>query len=546
MRQSFVTVAFMYVLWLLAGCADDKVQMRQQLEMLEQQNRSGESMLNDSLAELLVTYFDRHGDANEQMRSHYILGRTYYCLGELPRALETYNKAIDCADTTDADCNYKVLSRIHAQSAVIYDSQVLPNNRLKELRLAEYYARKGKDTLQAIECYSQQAGAYAMLHKPDSLILIREKASAMYSEFGRPDRSAIALIPTIHPLLIKHEYDKARYYLNLYETNSQVFDKDGNIEAGREIYYYIKGEYYLSINQLDSAEHMFRTELLKGKDLNNQIAGCKGLQEIYEKRGISDSIAKYATLSYELNDSAYSLAEMQNIQKFQSSYNYNHHKQLAEEKTREARNAYIAVGAISCFVVLVGIIIYLLFRDIKKEKEQQLMLYRKTQDCLEKAQTELLELRESNINAKSLINRKCDEIEDMQAQLAELRKNTISMGHANMEDQLDNSDIVKELKLLLKANPVQPATQFQMKEVKKLINEHIPTFYDTLNSTSTLRLIEYEVCLLVRCHFKPAEICKLMDRDDGYISNLRKGILLKVYGIKGIPNDLDRRILQIM
>ena len=84
-----------------------------------------------------------------------------------------------------------------------------------------------------------------------------------------------------------------------------------------------------------------------------------------------------------------------------------------------------------------------------------------------------------------------------------------------------------------------------MREVKKLVNEQIPVFYDALNSKSPLRPIEYEVCLLVRCHFKPAEICKLMDREDGYISNLRKAILLKVYGIKGVPGDLDQRIMQI-
>ena len=47
-------------------------------------------MENDSLAEALVDYFDRHGSANERMRAKYILGRTYYCLGELPRALERH------------------------------------------------------------------------------------------------------------------------------------------------------------------------------------------------------------------------------------------------------------------------------------------------------------------------------------------------------------------------------------------------------------------------------------------------------------------------
>ena len=116
-------------LWLVTSCGGDGVQMRQQLEALEQQNRSGEQMLNDSLAESLVSYFDKHGDANERMRAKYILGRTYYCLGELPRALETYYEAADCADTTLTDCNYKVLSRIQAQSAIIYNLQVHPRSQ---------------------------------------------------------------------------------------------------------------------------------------------------------------------------------------------------------------------------------------------------------------------------------------------------------------------------------------------------------------------------------------------------------------------------------
>lgn len=532
-------------LLLQVGCSGDKAQRLQQLEQLEQQNRSGEPMLNDSLAESLVNYFDRHGDANERMRSRYILGRTYYCLDELPRALEMYNKAADCADTTSADCNYKVLSRIHAQSAVIFNLQVQSQSQLDELRMAEYYAWRGKDTLQAIECFAQQGDVYAFWGMADSAIYIKEKASTLFKSIGKENRAYQTLGPTIRLLIKKGLLAKAKQYCISYEGISGLFDDNNNIESGREIYYSIKGDYYLAVNLIDSAENLFRKELRYGRDLNNKIAGCKGLQKVFELRRRPDSIAKYASLAYELNDSAYSLSEMQNIQKFQASYNYNHHKQLAEKKAQEAHNAYIVIALIIGFVILVGIIIFMLFQSIKKEKEQQRRLYLQTHDNLEKAQTELLELRESNMNANTLINRKMDEVEELQAQLTELRRNNVSQDHANMEDLLEDSEIVKELKELLKANPVQPATYAQMREVKKLINEQIPVFYDALNSKSPLRPIEYEVCLLVRCHFKPAEICKLMDRDDGYISNLRKGILLKVYGVKGVPGDLDQRIMQI-
>ena len=115
MRKSFLYVLCLVVAYQLIGCGSDEEQ-RGQLAELEEQNHSGQPMLNDSLAEALVAYFDRHGSANERMRAKYILGRTYADMGELPRALETYFEAADCADTTASDCDFAKLSRVHAQS----------------------------------------------------------------------------------------------------------------------------------------------------------------------------------------------------------------------------------------------------------------------------------------------------------------------------------------------------------------------------------------------------------------------------------------------
>ena len=531
---------------LLTGCGGDKAKMLQQLEQLEQQNRSGEAMLNDSLAESLVNYFDRHGDANERMRSRYILGRTYYCLDELPRALEMYNEAADCADTTSADCNYKVLSRIHAQSAVIFNLQVQPRSQLDELRMAEYYAWKGKDTLQAIECYAQLSDAYELLGIQDSIVLIKETAAQLFYDINRPERAAQTLGSAILALVKKRDLAKAKNYINVYESSSNFFSPNGDIVIGREIYYYIKGEYYLAYGIRDSAEYYFRKELKESKDVNDHIAGSKGLQELYEEKRIPDSIAKYAKLSYELNDSAYLLSEMQNIQKFQASYNYNHQKQLAEEKANDARNAYIAIGIIMVLFLFIVVIAWLWFRHHRMEQQLKETQYQQTQNLLEQAQSDLMELQEKNENASDLISRKSREISELQSQIAQYQHRQSVKDHANLEDLLDNAPITRDLAELLKANPVQSATQGQLRELRKLINELIPNFYEALNHPQALRPVEYEVCLLTRCHFKPAAISKLLDRDDAYISNLRKGILLKVYGIKGSPKELDEQIMQIV
>jgi len=468
---------------LLTGCGSDKAEMLQLLEQLEQQNRSCQPMLNDSLAESLVTYFDRHGDANERMRSRYILGRTYYCLGELPRALEMYNEAADCADTTSADCNYKILSRIHAQSAIIFQKQIQPRSQLRKLKLAEYYAWKGRDTLQAIECYAQQGDVYTFLMIPDSVVLIKENASRLYKEVGHQEWSAMTLGPAINSLIEKGDLGKAKLFINLYEHDSGLFDESGNIEKGREIFYYTKGLYYLRTHQLDSAEQIFRKELKEGKDNNNQIASTKGLQMVYEQRKISDSIAKYATLSYELNDSAYSLAEMQNIQKMQASYDYNHIKYKAEKKELEAERAWLTVALVSVLFITIGVY---------------------------------------------------------------FGRKYLGLRNVALDYRLRKADITRNLKKLANSNPPQYPTLDDWDKLRAFVEREIPSFRKALK-VDELSLTEwdYDMCLMIRVHLLPIEIAKLKQCSPSTITKSRKKLLRLIFGKEGNADDFDDEIGKI-
>ena len=472
------------ILCLTAGCSGDNTPMRQQLEELELQNSNGEQLLNDSLAESIVLYFDRHGNANEQMRAKYILGCTYYDLNELPRALVTYYEAANCADTTQADCNYKLLSLIHGQCASIYHTQVQPRSELKELRLSEYYAWKDKDTLQAIKRYSQQSGAYDFLKMPDSVLFIKERAAQQFREIGRNDRAARTLGgSTITSLLKRGEISKALEYSRIYERESGLFDDEKNIAKGFEIYYYIKGECYLATHQPDSAEYWFRKELRDGQDIRNQIAGSKGLQEVYEQKKNPDSIAKYATLAYELNDSAYSLSEMENIQKFQASYNYNYHRFHAKQKESEAKIAWLTAVIV---ILISGILFWYFFRRYR--------LFR----------------------------------------------------NAALDYRLKNATITRRLRSMAKSNPPQYPTINDWKLLRSLVEYEIPVFHDIMNpDAAPLTEIEYDICLLSRVHILPNEMAKLKQCVPSYVSNIRKNLLKKVFGIEGNADQFDDEIEKI-
>ena len=481
MRKSFLYILCFVAVCQLIGCGGEE--QRRQLAELEEQNHSGQPMLNDTLAEALVAYFDRHGNANERMRAKYILGRTYADMGELPRALETYYQAADCADTTASDCDFAKLSRIHAQSADIFHKQIQPRSELKELRLAEYYAKKGNDTLMAIECYAWQIRAYKYLGLHDSVIFIAERSSNLFDMYGWKDRSVQVLANDLSSLIKKGEIVKARKQISQYEISSGFFNADGEIAKGREIFYYLKGKYYLAINQIDSAELLFRKLLLKDKRINSQIAANKGLLEVYEKRAISDSIAKFAKVSYELNDSAYLLSEMQNIQQLQASYNYNHHKFLAEKSRLEARVAWLVLAIIVLFFVLVGFLFGIKYKAFKK---------------------------------------------------------------VALDYRLKNANITRRFKALANSNPPQYPSFEEWSQLRSFVEHEVPSFHGIMNSdNSSLTEMEYDVCLLTRVQIQPNEIARLKKCVPSYVSNIRRHLLKKIFKREGSADEFDDEIGKI-
>jgi len=530
------------LLLLLAACGESHEQMLLQLEELERQNRADSVMRNDSLALRLADYFDRHGSSNERLRAHYILGRTYADLGEAPAALNAYLDAADCADTTRADCDYATLARVHAQSAILYHRLVQPMSQLEELRLAQYYGWKAKDTLIAIECFAQSSEPYSQMKMLDSVFVIREKASKMYEDVGLKKRSATTLGGALMAALDCNDLTRARHYIGIYETSSGLFDETGAIQHGREFYYFLKGRYYLAINEIDSAEYLFRRLLRYGHTLNDEIAGSKGLQYVYEKHRNSDSIAKYADIGYRLNDSAYSLSEMENIQRLKASYDYNRHKQIAEKERTNAQKTREVLFVIVFFTLVLLIAIILVFFAYRRVQCLKLANYQQLLNSLEREQTELMELRTKEDAAfASVLERKDKMIDSLQRQVTRFQENRISESTV-LEDRLDSSDIVIQLRGYLKENPPCEATSEEFRQLKNLINETIPSFYDKMKE---LRPIEYEICLLIRTHFAPAEISKLTGRSNDYITTTRKRILKKVYAKEGSAKELDSLILAI-
>ncbi len=466
-------------------------------------NKCYDTLPSDSVMHLVADFYDAHGTPNEQVRAHYLLGCVYRDLGEAPQALDCYHTALDRADTTSKDCNYRQLCLIHGQCSNLFLNQDAPQMALESLKEAERYAMMAKDTLTALICYERRSIAYASMGIRDSAISVNFNASKKYSTLGYPMNAMMARSANILYLLEKEQYSDAKLIMDAYERDTSFFDNNGNIRQGLEKYYYEKGIYYLHINKIDSAEVCFRKELRLAKDFNNREAATDGLYKLYTLLGKSDSIAKYARLCYMYCDSASQLRNTELITRMQAMYQYERYKSQAKKSAEESLKTRRMLFVSALFIILlIGFLFFYYRYTVKREKKLYLRLV-----AFEKNKT----LRELN----------------------------------DMEVNLQNSSIVGVFRENARHAVIPLIGQWQ--ELFSLAHQLTPSFMSVIEDTNNgLRIEEQQICLLVRLRFTPKEISVLTSMSLSAISNIRKRLLSRLFKIeKGSSKDFDKLLLDI-
>ena len=500
------------VLLLLSACGSREAQrMHYLLQLIDTQNKSDSVFRSDSIQRLLVDYYDRHGTANEKMLAYYLLGRACQDTHDYPYALNSFQMAANQADTSGTECNYALLSRVYAQMSDVFYKQNLIEEDLYYNNLATQYAWKAKDTLAALLNMAGNIAAYQRTGKPDSALYICEHTSRLARKYGYKNLSSGLLGGAISMLVEKDSLRKAKTFMDLYESESGYFDKNHDIEKGREIYYYTKGRYYLAKEKYDSAEFFFRKELREGKDFNNQNAASKGLALLYQKTHRPDSAAKYALYSYEMNDSVYAHMATQEVERMKAMYDYTYHKRLAEQKENEAyrnRNAAIIFGMLLMLCLLAVYIIVLHIRRYKGETDERERLLH----------TRLAEL-------------------EQQLTIKEIR---------DVEQEILASPLVNSFRMMAKTSVKKP-THEEWSQLHSFLRDRLPAFWNKLQeSEPPLRKEEVDVCLLIRLQFPVKEIANLTGMSIQAISNVRRRLLQRVFHqSEGGSKEFDRLIMKL-
>lgn len=544
--------------------SDTHYMMQCRLHRLNALNKLDTLFLSTDEPQTLADYFDRHGTSNEQMLAYYLLGRAYYDTHEAPMALSCFQKAAERADTTAEDCNYRQLSRVYGQMSEVFYYQNLMEEDLKYTNLSIKYAWKAKDTLNAIRSIVGKVAPFDKLSMKDSALYSCEYASKLAREYGLNELSA-AILGAGVPLLIEMDsMGKAKSFMDVYELESGYFDSNKNIEKGREVYYYTKGNYYLSVGKCDSAEYFFRKELLEGKDINNQNGGARGLALLYQKKQIPDSIAKYALYSYAMNDSVYAQMAIDKVEQMQSLYDYSRHQEIAQIETEkrekaEQKNRTIQNICIGLLVVVLGAIYYI-GQERKKRKEEH-NNYDESVSKLAKAQVELNKLRSHQEEYEILLNKKNEQVErlrsnekdlnqiirDKEQEVARLSgdvesyKEKIKTQKVSVEAAFEESDIYQNLKK--KAAKAEMITDKEWQDIYAMTIKILPNFYKLISSNKhKLNENEFKTCILIRLLFIPKQIAYMIGLSQPSITKIRNNMMKKLFDEEGKSKELDERL----
>ena len=522
-------------------------QMRYQLVYAKGMNKGYVDFTTDSLMKEIVDYYDNHGTCQQQMLAHYLLGCVYRDLGDSPAALSCYNDAVEKADTTSKDCDYKLLTRVYEQEGALFLSQSMPQNALSAYKKAEKYAWIAKDTLSAVLSYEHLGNIYEYMDNKNKVIEVYENASRRYRQYGYPVQAARALGGAIQALILTKQYAKAKKYMDVFEAESGYFQKDSCYSyINYSHYYYLKGLYSLESHS-DSAKYWFTKSQECAKTNNNKSFSAYAWYLYYIKHQQMDSVAKYSEQAFAYNDSANLDMERDLMQKMQAIYDYDRWKNVAHNEEVKATRANLTLLVsilVSFSVIIIGILAFLVYRKKRKlelqEKEEQENMIRQ-QIYYTKQELELLR----TVNERKIadvIKEKEQTINKLKENLKDIRDKYSNSSLSDVDILLKESSIYKRIKYL-ELHPKEIMRENDWLELEETIEQLIPSFIPLLKNR--LNVIAYRICLLVKLEISTSSIAILLGLSSSAISKYRKVMLEKLCGRSGKPKDFDEYIRQI-
>ena len=503
---------------------------RWQLLRLMAQNKCDTVFNDDSLQKELVKYYDHHGTPNERMTAHYLLGRVYSDMGEAPLALQCFLDAVASADTTSQDCDFNTFFRIYGQIAMVYRSQCMSNEELAAWNQYSRFARKSGDMYNYIRGKEMTIGSYYDMGDTVSCLRITELCRKEFTEHDMPQEAASVFPSAIYIHLLNSNYEKAKEMMEVFEKESGLFDSLGNIEKGRESYYYSKGLYYLGVKEYDTAEYFFRKLLCF--HFNHDFQANKGLMSLYKKRNIIDSISKYAELYVDSEDELLSENQAEAVAQTAAYYKYNRLQKESEELAVKAeKSKWMSRLLFMLFFLIAVVSAYLFYLYKRKQKEKMEKLGIDYTNLMSKYRQACHETEKLKSDKGEALREKENENSQLKFQLDRMKNIFEDLSPDMKKMALSKSEIVQKFKdmTIPMVPPVLPCKK-DWKLLMETMEYTNPSLYRKIILSDNLSPQEKYTCLLTMLNFSSSELTVLLDTSKQRVANIKASANYKLFG----------------
>lgn len=502
--------------------APRKVAMKCRMLMAKAQNKLYLQLSADTKFQEVVDYYDSWGTDNEKMQAYYLLGCVYRDQKDAPKAMMSYKKAVECADTLSKECDYSTLSKVYGQMADIYRFQYLHKEAIGCEQKYGYYAARVKDNVSFIQSFDFIANEYLGLGDTLKAIEQTQKCHELFKMHGMQKLAAKTLPTLIYIYLQRSQYNEARCYMDIYEKESGLFNREGNIQEKYEHYYKLKGMFYLGVNRIDSAEYYYR----KLGRYGFKFETAQGLLSVYRMRLNVDSIRKYSILCEREMDEILNGTQANAVVQAASLYDYTRlQKKIDEEILHKERNKYLWMFI--CFMVL-GSLGFLVGK-YKRMKNRMSQKIAKVNQRLEKASEELSLLQE---NKDIFIQKKQEEIAALQDILREYREKYEKYNLLDKEKMLMESGIVVKFMEMSKPkrNHIDPEEE-DWQELYDALLQYKPLLFERIRK-GKLSPQEFQICILAYLGMDNTAIAFLINTTTKNVSNAKQKINRKLFDEK--------------
>ena len=507
-----------------------RLTMRYRLLMASALNKTYGQLPSDTAFSEVVRYYDHHGNSNERMQAHYLLGCIYRDMGEAPQAIQCYQDATEYADTLHADCDYNTLFRIYAQMADVYAKQFLTEEALIAQQKTMHYAKKAHDIYHYIHAYELTLNSYNIMDDTAMIVHVTNESHRLFMANGMPQHAA-NVYPSLIRLYLDHsEYEKAKPLMDEFEKESGLFDDDGNIiNPRRTNYYNSKGLYYMGIHRVDSAEYFFRKLLSCSV---NDYASYKGLLAVYQAKHNQDSIVKYANLCERGLENMLENIQMEATKQVTAMYNYNRVQNQVNKKEQEVRRIKAIICVSLLLTCLIAVYVYVHIRKNRKRSLAQINQlntnYLEAMNEVDRAKADMAAMQ---ADYTLFVCNKEKDIAELEQKVAQYQSQIDSLNSSEREEALLSSNPVETFRKF--TYPLQPLPhKSDWLQLTRIVRQSLPTFYAKVAQENLLSPLQLRTCLLTRLKFTNSEISILLNITPQQVTNTKTAINEKLFGQK--------------